>query len=154
MKQWPAFDDNGDLPTEIHRATIGEVIDYFGGGTMQRQIVARRLERIYNLTQSTGQVARFAVFGSFVTAKPEPNDVDIFMLMEDSFDVSRVAGPAAIIFDHMAAQSAEGASVFWIRRVAALGGEEEALADWQVKRGGGRRGIVEIIRDDQERPGV
>ncbi len=150
MKQWPAFDDNGDLPLGIHQAIISDVLQYFGTSNLQRHIVGRRLERVYNLAQGTGQLARFVVFGSFVTAKPEPNDVDVFMLMEDTFEMSRVTGEAAVIFDHMAAHSAEGASVFWIRRVAAIGGEEEAIADWQVKRGGGKRGIVEVIRDDQK----
>jgi len=32
------------------------------------------------------------VFGSFVSAKPEPNDVDIFLLMDDSFDVKSLFG--------------------------------------------------------------
>jgi len=30
-------------------------------------------------------LARFAVFGSFVTDKAEPNDVDIVLIMEDAF---------------------------------------------------------------------
>jgi hypothetical protein len=154
MKQWPAFDDNGDLPPGVHQATIGDVLQHFGTGSLQRRIVARRLERVYNLARSTGQLARFVIFGSFVTAKPEPNDVDVFMLMEDTFEVSRVKGEAAVVFDHTAAQSAEGASVFWIRRAAAFGGEEAAIADWQVRRGGGRRGVVEVISDDQERRGA
>ena len=150
MKLWPAFDREGDLPIGIHRATISEVTEQFGVSTLQRQIVARRLERIYNLAQSTGQLSRFVVFGSFITAKADPNDVDVFMLMEDSFEVSLVAGAAAIIFDHSAAQSAEGASVFWIRRMAAVGGEEATIEYWQVKRSGGKRGIVEVISDDQK----
>src|SRR5207244_870843 len=73
------------------------------------------------LTRSTGHLARFIVFGSFVTAKSEPNDVDIFLLMEDSFDVRQVSSEARLVFDHAAAQNLLGASVFWIRRAAALG---------------------------------
>jgi hypothetical protein len=38
-----------------------------------------------------------------------------------------------------------GASIFWVRRMAALGGEAVAIEDWQIKRDGTRRGIVEII---------
>ena len=53
---------------------------------------------------ATGHVARFIIFGSFVTAKTEPNDVDIFLLMDDTFDVSKVTGETAILFDHLAAQ--------------------------------------------------
>jgi predicted nucleotidyltransferase len=85
------------------------------------------------------QVARFVVFGSFVTTKPDPGDVDIFMLMEDSFDVSQVRGEAAIIFDHLSVQNVEGASVFWLRRLAVIGGEQEALEHWQIKRDNTRR---------------
>ena len=88
------------------------------------------------------------MFGSFVTDKPEPNDVDIFMLMEDTFDSAQLSGEEVIIFDNMAAQNSEGASVFWIRRLAAIGGEQAALEDWQIKRDRSRRGIVEVIIND------
>jgi hypothetical protein len=148
MKQWPEFDSNGDLPVGIHQATLAEIIEHFGDSTLQRRIVARRLERIYQLARSTGHLARLIIFGSFVTAKPEPNDVDIFLLMEDTFDSSQVTGEAAVIFDHAAAQNYEGASVFWIRRMAALGGEPAALERWQIKRDQTQRGIVEIISYD------
>jgi len=69
------------------------------------------------------------------------------MLMEDTFDSSKVTGEAAIIFDHLAAQNIEGASVFWIRRMAAIGGEEAALEYWQIKRNSSKRGIVEVVTD-------
>jgi len=38
--------------------------------------------------------------------------------------------------------------VFWIRRAAALGGEEAAIADWQIKRDGNRGDILEVIDHD------
>jgi hypothetical protein len=148
MKQWPEYDINGDLPHGVHQASLAEVLQHFGTSTLQRRIVARRLERIYNLAHITGQVARFVIFGSFVTAKLEPKDVDIFMLMEDTFDVSCVVGEAAIIFDHMAAENVEGTSVFWIRRAAAIGGEQAALEYWQIKRDKTKRGIVEVVNND------
>ena len=150
MKELSEFNANGDLPAGVHKANIDEVISRFGTGSLQRQTVARRLERIYNLAKATGQLARFIVFGSFVTAKSDPNDVDIFMVMEDTFDLERVVAPSAIVFDHTAAQNGEGASVFWIRRMAAIGGEQEMIEYWQIKRDGNRRGIVEVIRYDQE----
>ena len=64
--------------------------------------------------------------------------------MEDTFDVSKVTGEAAILFDHLAAQNYEGASIFWVRRLGALGGEQAAIEDWQIKRDGSRRGLVEV----------
>jgi predicted nucleotidyltransferase len=142
----PSFDENGDLPLGIHCATLFETLKHFGTESRQRQIIATRLERIYRLALSTGEVSRFVVFGSFITAKEEPNDVDVFLLMEDAFDLAKLTGEAHLLFsNHAVAQARFGASVFWIRCLAALGGEEKAMEDWQVKRDGGRRGIVEII---------
>ncbi len=147
MKKWPEFDESGDLPVGIHQATLAEVLQHFGTGSLRRRLVGQRLERIYKLAKSTGQVARFIVFGSFVTAKHDPGDVDIFMLMENSFDSNQVRGEAAIILDHLAVQNVEGASVFWIRRLAAIDGEQETLQHWQIKRDNTQRGIVEVISD-------
>lgn len=147
MKQWPDFDIAGDLPVGIHQANIAEVVEHFGKGSLRREMVARRLERIYRFARSTGQLRRFVIFGSFITAKPEPNDVDIFLLMEDTFDSNEVTGEASIIFDNMAAQNIEGASVFWIRLMAAIGGEEVTLEHWQIKRDRTKRGVVEVIAD-------
>ena len=142
MKTWPEFNEHGDLPPGVHAATLEEILNHFGA-TSRRTIIARRLDRIFQLARSTTHLSRFIIFGSFITAKLEPNDVDIFMLMEDSFDVRQVSAEARLVFDHAAAQNRLGASVFWIRRAAALGGEEATIAHWQIKRDGSKRGIVE-----------
>ncbi|MBI2371129.1 MAG: hypothetical protein HYV08_13000 [Deltaproteobacteria bacterium] len=80
------------------------------------------------MAAGTGHLARFVVFGSFVSAKREPADVDVFLLMEDTFDMGQLTGEARVLFDHAAAQAHFGASVFWLRRLAALGGEDQAIA--------------------------
>jgi len=59
-------------------------------------------------------------------------------------------GEAVILFDHMAAHNYLGASIFWVRRLAALGGEQTAIEDWQHKRDGTRRGIIEIVEHDTQ----
>lgn len=97
----PAFNEAGDLPVGVHCATLTEALDCLGHGTVQRRAVADRLSRIYHLVISTGQLARFIVFGSFVTSKPEPNDVDIILVMEDAFDLTAVVGEEALVFQHM-----------------------------------------------------
>jgi hypothetical protein len=103
------------------------------------------LRRTYRIAAASGDLARFVVFGSFVTAKREPADVDVFVLMDDAFDASRLTGEVRLLFDHAAAQASFGASVFWLRRRAALEGEAAAMELWQVKRDGSLRGIVEIV---------
>jgi len=143
----PEFNEAGDLPLGVHSATLSQVIERFGYGSVQRQAVADRLSRIYQLVASTGRLARFVVFGSFVTAKTEPHDVDIVLLMEDSFDLSAVIGEAALVFQHQEADAHFGASVFWTKRSGAFGGEQAMIESWQMKREGGQRGIVEIIAE-------
>jgi len=64
--------------------------------------------------------------------------------MQDSFDLAQVTGEARLVFDHSVAQAHFGASVFWLRRLAALPNEDQACLDWQLKRDGTRRGIVEV----------
>ncbi|MBM4047520.1 MAG: hypothetical protein FJ279_20630 [Planctomycetes bacterium] len=141
----PAFNPIGDLPPGIHRATLQEAKVRFGRGSARRRLLVQRMERIYGIASSTGHLARFIVFGSFVTDKPEPNDVDLFFLMDDAFDVGRLTGESRLLFDHAAADTHFGASVFWVRRVAALGGEQAMVESWQIKRDGEERGVVEIV---------
>ncbi len=67
--------------------------------------MALRLEGIYGLAITTGHLARFIVFGSLVTEATEPNDVDVFLLMDDAFDSSQLTGEVQLLFDHLAAEA-------------------------------------------------
>jgi len=143
----PDFTKSGDLPTGVHAASLAETVARLGTRSDRRRLLALRLERIYQIASQTGSLARFALFGSFVTDKSEPNDIDVFMIMDDDFDVGQLVGEARLLFEHAAAQDHFGCSIFWIRRLAAVGGEQAAIEDWQIKRDGTQRGIVEITAD-------
>lgn len=143
----PAFLSNGDLPLGVHTCTLAEVRQQLGSMNSQRTALMQRLERIHSIAAQTGFLRRFIVFGSFVTAKEVPRDVDIFMIMEDRFDAGGLTGEGLIAFDHLAADAYFGCSIFWVRRLAALGGEQATVEHWQVCRGGGKRGIIEIVED-------
>jgi hypothetical protein len=141
----PPFTASGDLPPGIHGATLSEVLERFGSSSPQRKIMGMRLERIYNVAWATGHLARCVVFGSFVTSKPAPNDVDVFFLMENTFDLTHLTGEVRLLFDHAAAQTHFGGSVFWLRRLAVLDDEQTTMAHWQITRERNYRGIVEIL---------
>ena len=143
----PPFNADGDLPPGVHSVTLADALSRFGGGTAQRRAVAARLTHIYQLAASTGGLARFVVFGSFVTAKAEPRDVDIILVMDDAFDLAAASEEVAVVFRHADADAQLGASVFWLCRSSALGGEQMMVEYWQAKRGGGLRGILEIVED-------
>jgi hypothetical protein len=136
---------SGDLPLGVHPATLQEVIARFGVSTAQRRAVALRLQRVYNTARGTGALARFVIFGSFVTDKADPNDVDVFIVMEAHFKPGQVSGETAELFDHLQAEVQFGASVFWTKRSGIIGDEQAAIEDWQIKRDHNYRGIIEVM---------
>ena len=140
----PEFTKTGDLPVGVHAASLAETVARFGTNSDQRKRLARRLKLVHQLASETGHLARFAVFGSFITEKHKPNDVDVFMIMDDNFDKGSLRGETRVLFDHATSQDYFGCSVFWVRRMGTIGSEEAAMEDWQIKRDGSERGIVEI----------
>jgi len=124
---------------------LPEILARFGAGSSQRTAVTRRLRRIFDLAIGTGQFDRLIVFGSYVSDKPDPNDVDVILVMRDDFHPSTCGEEALALFDHDRADSELGASIFWVRPGMLLGCPlDDFIARWQVKRDGRRRGIVEV----------
>ena len=143
----PLFDEQGDLPVGVHAATLDEVVTHFSHGTPQRQLVTLRLKRIYELAHRTGKVARFIIYGSYVTGKLTPNDVDIFLVMHDDFREDDYTEEILPVFDHLRSHNELGASIFWIRSGAVLlETVDEFIAYWQTKRDQTKRGIVEVTK--------
>jgi hypothetical protein len=141
----PPFDAQGELPEGIYQATMDEVITRFGTGTAQRELLVSYLLRIYALIRATGKLERFIIFGSYVTAKADPNDVDVFLVMAEAFNVDEMSGDTRVIFSHTQAQSRLRASVFWATRSTSMMNIDALLVGWQTKRDQTRRGIVEVI---------
>jgi hypothetical protein len=75
----PPFDDNGNLPPGIHRATTAEVVQRFGTGSPEREVESRELLAFTEWARRAG-VRRLIVNGSYVTSKVSPNDVDLVIL--------------------------------------------------------------------------
>lgn len=141
----PAFNEFGDLPEGIHRASLAEIVSRFGSGTAQRVAVTERLSRIHELAAATGCLDRLMVFGSYVSDISEPNDIDVILVMQNGFRSEDCPTESAVLFDHARANDEFGASVFWVRPNMLLGEPiDEFLAFWQTKRDGRKRGIVEV----------
>ena len=141
----PNLNHAGELPEGLHRATIDEVIAQFGSGTSQQEIMTARLRRIHQLANDTNHLQRLIIFGSYITSKPEPNDIDLALIFDDDFDMSACTESAKRLLNHQQATNEFGASVFWIRpSLLFLETIDEFILGWQVKRDGTRRGIVEV----------
>jgi hypothetical protein len=85
----PEFRDGGFLPEGVHLATEAEITFRFGTDSPRRRRLALRLRRWIELSRAIS-AKRLFVDGSFVTAKPEPNDVDAVVWLPDDF-VQRVS---------------------------------------------------------------
>jgi hypothetical protein len=75
----PPLNEDGYLPVGIHRCTFEELVQRFGHGSPERQVEIRELEQLVQWATRAG-ILRLIVNGSFVTAKLEPNDVDVIIL--------------------------------------------------------------------------
>src|SRR4051812_26157680 len=96
----PDFDVRGDLPIAIHRATLDEVVARFGRAPAQRREVTFRLLRVLEIARGTGKLTRFIIYGSYVTAKPEPRDVDVLLVLDDDFVIEALEPDQRLIFNH------------------------------------------------------
>ena len=132
----PPFNELGDLPAGIHQATLAEMEDRFGRSEV-RQPLFRMLRRLFRLASRTGHLERFLVFGSFVTRKEMPGDLDIVLVMAQAFVLEEAPRESRALFSHADADALFGASVFWIRRGILPDHELAGFLDfWQTRRDG------------------
>jgi len=100
---------------------------------------------LHELASRTGKLARFLVFGSFVSTASNPRDIDVVLVMTADFKLEDAPRESRTLFSHSEADARFGASVFWLRD-GMLSDEmmQMLLETWQTKRDGTKRGIVEI----------
>jgi hypothetical protein len=146
----PPLLPNGYLPPGIHQATLDEIAAHFGSATPRRQVLAGRLQELLAPARATRKLRRVFLWGSFVTAKPFPGDLDVFLLMQTGFDQEFTGLPPeqGNLFDHGRARLRFEADVFWATE--AIGKEEldSWLSIYQLSRDMVERGIVEVHFDD------
>jgi hypothetical protein len=80
----PEFNDDGYLPPGIHTATLEEIAARFGRGSELRRAQIQSLGWLVDLARRAG-AKRLIINGSFVTDRPEPNDVDCALLTGPGF---------------------------------------------------------------------
>ena len=97
----PALNQEGNLPEGIHLATEDEVFARFATPSARRQWLGDQLRSLLTLAKATGQLARVFLWGSFVTSKEVPNDLDVLLVMGEEFASEVVPSSAHIVFDHV-----------------------------------------------------
>ena len=89
---------------------------------------------------------RVFIWGSDVTDKPDPGDIDLFLMMSPQFESNDSTDEMRWVFDSETAERELGATVFWMTRSA---GPQTTLVflleQFRIRRDGGQRGIVEVL---------
>ena len=138
----PDFRDDGRLPEGLHFATEAEVTFRFGGASPRRHRLALRLRRWIELARAVS-AKRFLVDGSFVTAVPDPADVDAVVWLDDDFSTRISRGETAAVELEMMLLTRQPEEIYGA-------GNQQDWDDWvqyfiQTREADGRRkGLVEI----------
>ena len=87
----PPLDQYGLLSAGIHDCTLDELKDKFGSFQVSDQ--RPKLFQKFVAFVAEAQAARFAhcllIDGSFVTAKADPNDIDLVLVLPHRFDEAK-----------------------------------------------------------------
>ena len=79
----PEFSESGYLPPGLHSADLVEVQRCFGSNETRRALL-RHLDNFVELVRSVG-AKKLILEGSFVTAKENPADIDVILVLPDTF---------------------------------------------------------------------
>jgi hypothetical protein len=84
----PELNEAGLLPAGIHQASLEEVRALFGRfqRTDRRPALFAKLSELLGEARSTGLVVAVVIDGSFVTAKDEPSDIDLILVLDPRHD--------------------------------------------------------------------
>jgi hypothetical protein len=83
------------LPEGVHDCTLDEVAERFGhyGRTGQRFRLVQSLRAFIEAAARTGMVAALVIDGSFVTAKDDPGDIDLIVVLKPGTDLTQPLRP-------------------------------------------------------------
>ena len=91
----PCLNERGFLPPGVHGCSLNEIRKTFGtfNATDRRPSFFRKLETLVAALCKTGVAKALIVNGSFTTAKIDPNDIDLVLVLPQGHDFSRDLTP-------------------------------------------------------------
>ena len=91
----PSLDSEGFLPVGVHDCTLEEIGARFGAfqRSDRRPQLFARLEAFVAEAKALAIIEAILVDGSFVTAEPEPNDIDLILLVHRGHDFTVELSP-------------------------------------------------------------
>jgi hypothetical protein len=87
----PSFNEHGLHPVGIHDCTFEEAHSRFGTfqASDRRSQLWAKFRDFFHEAQATRLVDAVLLNGSFVTAKPNPNDIDLILVIAATHDFTR-----------------------------------------------------------------
>ncbi|MGA9767680.1 MAG: hypothetical protein WBV94_01470 [Blastocatellia bacterium] len=97
----PEFNSDGNLPAGVHRASLTEIEKRFGGFTIsdRRIKLFSKFKQLVEMTKFSGIVKRVIIGGSFVSAKPVPNDIDAVIVIAKDVEIETLAQSQHVVAD-------------------------------------------------------
>jgi len=89
----PPLVPTGFLPPGIHAASLREVTERFGAGSEARKRQCGLLREVVEAARPYPTIKRVLLWGSFVTAKAEPADLDYSIVVGVTHPQVRIAPP-------------------------------------------------------------
>jgi hypothetical protein len=84
------------------------------------------------------------LFGSFVSGKPSPNDVDLLVVMDAGFSTTHLGGTGLEVFQHDLCRIRYDADVFWVTEAVGNDRIEDLLDVFSRDRDGRDQSIFEV----------
>jgi hypothetical protein len=106
----PAFYDDRFLPDGEHLATWGEVVERFGGNA-RRKSFCDRLITFLQRAKRCGFL-RVYLFGSFISAKDDPGDVDLLWIHRQNLNYDLLSRQCHELVDYPLMRAREGWDMF------------------------------------------
>ena len=93
----PALNEHGWLPEGVYECTLEEAAARFGGFQQsdRRPRLWARFVAFVREAQACGLIDALVVDGSFISAAPVPNDIDLILVVSAHYDLSVDFQPSA-----------------------------------------------------------
>jgi len=116
----------------------------FGTSTPRRQFLFRQLEIIIDQLLVTRNVRQIYLFGSFVSGKASPNDVDLLVVMNAGFSTTQIGGKVLELFQHDVCRIRYHADLFWVTEAVGNARIEDLLEVFSRDREGRTQSVIEV----------
>ena len=124
--------------------TLAEIRRQYGESTPRRQFLCGRLQTVIQLLSATGALRRLYLFGSFVTVKPTPRDLDCLAVMAIGFSTATLSSPLLEVFRHDLCRLYYHTDVFWVTEAVGKEHIDAMLQVFSRDRHGLPQPIVEV----------